>query len=214
VKADIGKYPWSDRSGIHGFLRLHYCYPLIMTGLAVRRFIYAMEEKMNSKYVRESSLIVSHILMPQDANVSGNVVHGGVIMKHIDTTAGMVAARHSRGRVVTASIDRLDFHNPAYVGNLLILKASINMVGRTSMEVGVRVETEEIITGATHLIASAYLTFVALDDKGRPREAPQLILETDEENRRHREALARRKTRLLEKEKEKECQENPDECKL
>ncbi len=167
---------------------------------------------MKGKYVKESSLVVSHILLPQDANVSGNVAHGGVIMKHIDTTAGTVAARHSRGRVVTASIDRLDFHYPAYVGNLLILMASINMVGRTSMEIGVRAETEEIITGAKHLIASAYLTFVSLDEQGRPRPVPSLILDSDDEKRRNREAQARREMRLLEKKKEKACKENPDTC--
>ena len=157
---------------------------------------------MEGKRIKDSSMIVSHAFLPQVANPSGNV-HGGVIMKHIDTAAGMVASRHARGRVVTASIDRLDFFSPAFVGNLLTLKASINMVGRTSMEIGVRAEREDIITGDINHIASAYLTFVALDDEGRPREVPPLILESEEEIRRNREAQTRREVRLVEKRREK-----------
>ena len=160
---------------------------------------------MKGKRVAESRAIVSFALQPQDANLAGNV-HGGVIMKHIDTTAGIVAARHARCNVVTASIDRLDFHNPAFIGNLLILKASANIVGRTSMEIGVRAEAEDIISSRIRHIASAYLTFVALDENGRPTEVPPLICESEEEIRREREARARKETRLAEKTREKECQ--------
>jgi acyl-CoA hydrolase len=121
---------------------------------------------------------------PEDANPVGNV-HGGVIMKYVDTAAGAVAIRHARRICVTASIDRLDFHNPVYVGDLLILKASITMVGRTSVEVGVRVEAEDLLTGKVRHTASAYLSFVAMDEKGTPTQVPPLILETDDENRRN-----------------------------
>ena len=142
----------------------------------------------------------------QDANLVGNV-HGGVVMKYIDTTAGIVAARHACSNVVTASIDRLDFHSPVFVGDLLTLKAGLNMVGNTSMEVGVRVEAENFLTGEIRHTASAYLTFVALGPNGRPMEVPPLILETEEEVRRHREALARREMRLVERLRERKSQE-------
>ena len=145
---------------------------------------------MPSKTVKETRVTVSHVMQPQDANVAGNV-HGGVIMKLIDTTAGVVATRHARNNVVTASIDQLDFHFPAKIGNLLTFRASINMVGRTSMEIGVRVDTEDLITGRLTHTASAYLTFVALDENGRPREVPRLVPETEEEKRRLAEARER-----------------------
>ncbi len=159
---------------------------------------------MEGKGVAESSTILSYALQPQDANPAGNV-HGGVVMKQIDTAAGVVGVRHARCNVVTASIDRLDFHNPAFIGNLLILKASVNMVGRTSMEIGVRAEAEDIISGRVRHIASAYLTFVALDEKGKPKEVPCLLFESEEEIRRECEARARREARLAEKTREKEC---------
>ena len=156
---------------------------------------------MQAKAVSESSLVTAIQMMPHDANPSGNV-HGGVIMKHIDTTAGIVSLRHAGMNVVTASIDRLDFHYPAYVGDLLVLSASVNLVGSTSMEVGVRVEGDETRTGKIRHTASAYLTFVALDENGKPTRLPGLILETDEQKRRNAEALERRKTRLAEKKRE------------
>lgn len=165
--------------------------------------------KMNGKKVRESSVTLAQQMNPQDANPAGNV-HGGVIMKLIDTIAGAVATKHARANTVTASIDRLDFHHPVYVGNLLTLKASLDMVGKTSMEIGVRVESEDLITGKIRHTASAYLTFVALDEGGNPIVLPPLILETGEQKRRNREAMARKKIRLVEKKQEKECQENPE----
>ena len=143
-----------------------------------------------------------HMVQPQDANLAG-ITHGGVVMKHIDDAAGVVAIKHTGCAVVTASIDRLDFHNPVYIGNLLTIKASINMVGRTSMEIGVRVEAEDISTGEIRHTASAYLTFVALDAHGKPTAVPGLILVTDEEKRRNQEARDRRTVRLAEKTKEK-----------
>jgi len=101
---------------------------------------------MKAKAVRESSVTMSHMMMPQDANPAG-IIHGGIVMKHIDDAAGVVALRHTRSVCVTASIDRIDFFNPVYIGDLLTLKASLNMVGSTSMEIGVRVESENLITG-------------------------------------------------------------------
>jgi uncharacterized protein (TIGR00369 family) len=166
---------------------------------------------MEGKSIRESYVVMSQLMSPQDTNNAGNV-HGGVIMKLIDTAAGVAAVRHARSNVVTASIDRLDFHHPAFVGNLLTLRASLNFVGRTSMEVGVRVETENLISGERLHTASAYLTFVALDREGRPMQLPPLIPETEEELRWNREANARRETRLAEKRKEKACQIAADRC--
>jgi acyl-CoA hydrolase len=141
---------------------------------------------------------------PEDANPMGNV-HGGIIMKHVDSTGGCCAIRHARRLCVTASIDRLDFHYPVYVGNLLILKASVNMAGRTSMEVGVRVEAEDLITGEVRHTASAYLTFVALNEEGKPTGIPPLLAETEDEKRRSCEAAIRREWRLGEKEREGRC---------
>ena len=161
---------------------------------------------MDEKRVSESAVATSQVMMPQDANPAGNV-HGGVIMKLIDTAAGVVARRHTRCNAVTASIDRLDFHHPVYVGDLLTLRASIYLVGRTSIEIGVRAETEDLLTGQVRHTASAYLTFVALGSDGRPTEVPGLILETEEEIRRNREASERRDLRLAEKRKEKAHQD-------
>jgi uncharacterized protein (TIGR00369 family) len=153
---------------------------------------------MKGKTVKETSVVIALEMNPQDANPAGNV-HGGVIMKLIDTAAGVVAKRHAGSNVVTASIDNLDFHHPVYVGDVVFFKASINYVGNTSMEVGVRVEAENPITGDVRHTASAYLTFVALDENGKPKKVPPLILETEEEKRRYSEAERRRQIRLSEK---------------
>lgn len=152
---------------------------------------------MEGKTVGESRVIHSHVMLPQHANPAGNV-HGGIIMKHIDIAAAVVACRHARKNVVTASIDRIDFHNPVFIGDLLILKASLNLVGRSSMEVGVRVEAENLLSGELTHTASAFLTFVALDETGTPCEVPRLILETDEERRRNEQSQMRRKNRQRE----------------
>lgn len=164
-----------------------------------------------AKTVADSRVTMSIMMQPQDANPAG-IVHGGVVMKHIDDAAGVAALRHTRCNVVTASIDRLDFHNPAFIGNLLSLKASMNLVGTTSMEVGVRVETEDLKTGEIRHTASAYLTFVALDEDFRTRPVPPLVLESDEDRRRDRQARDRRRVRLAEKTHEKSCRNRPDTC--
>jgi uncharacterized protein (TIGR00369 family) len=157
--------------------------------------------KMEGKRTNESSIVMAQQMNPQDANPAGNV-HGGVIMKLIDTAAGVVAMRHSRSNAVTASIDRLDFHDPVFIGDVLTLKSCLNLVGRTSMEVGVRVEAENLRTGEIRRTASAYLTYVALDENGHPLEIPPLILETEDEKRRNCEAKARRDMRIRERRKE------------
>ncbi|MFC1905245.1 acyl-CoA thioesterase [Chloroflexota bacterium] len=153
---------------------------------------------MESKTVKETAVTTAQMMTPQDVNVAGNV-HGGVIMKLIDTATAVVAFRHARGNAVTASIDRLDFHSPVYPRDLVTCKASLNLVGKTSMEIGVRVETENLLTGEVRHTASAYLTFVALDKTGRPMILPKLALETEEEKRRYHEAQARRAARLRER---------------
>ncbi|MBI5584530.1 MAG: acyl-CoA thioesterase [Deltaproteobacteria bacterium] len=160
---------------------------------------------MEAKRSQDSRIVIIQQMTQQDANLAGNV-HGGVVMKHIDSTAGIVAVRHASSNVVTASIDRLDFFSPVFIGDLLHLQASLNMVGRTSMEVGVRVEAENFLTGEVRHTASAYLTFVALGGDGRPVEVPPLLLETGEEKRRHQEAVARREMRLAEKVRERKAQ--------
>ena len=158
---------------------------------------------MDGKRVDESRVFMAQVMNPQDANPAGNV-HGGVIMKLIDTAAGTVAVRHARSNVVTAAIDRLDFHQPVFIGDLLTLKASLNFAGRTSMEIGVRVEAENCMTGDVRHTSSAYLTFVALDKTGHPLDVPPLVLETDDDKRRNEESKARREMRTLERKKEKE----------
>ncbi len=166
---------------------------------------------MEGKRVRESSILMAQVMNPQDANPAGNV-HGGFIMKLIDTAAGAAAIKHSKSNCVTASVDRLDFHNPVYIGDLVTLRASVTYTGKSSMEVGVRVESQNLFTGQTRHTVSAYMTLVALDKNGKPAAVPQLILETPEEQRRNSEAQARREGRLREKTKEKACQLNAERC--
>jgi len=166
---------------------------------------------MEGRRVRESSILMAQVMNPQDANPAGNV-HGGFIMKLIDTAAGAAAIKHSRSNCVSASVDRLDFHNPVYIGDLVTLRASVTYTGKSSMEVGVRVESQNLMTGQIRHTVSAYMTLVALDKSGKPTAVPPLILETPDEQRRNREAQARREARLREKTKEKACQLNSERC--
>ncbi len=152
---------------------------------------------MKAKRVSDSSVVMAQVMTPQDVNIAGNV-HGGVIMKLLDTAAGVVAYRHARTNVVTATIDRLDFHHAVYVGDFVTIKAGLNLVGRTSMEIGVQAETENLITGKKRHTASANITMVAIGKDGSPAAVPPLILETDEEKQRNLKALARREARLRE----------------
>jgi len=166
---------------------------------------------MQAKTVKFSRVIMAHTMLPQDANPAG-IVHGGVVMKHIDEAAGVVAIRHAGSNVVTASIDRLDFHNPIFIGNLLTAKACLNLVGKSSMEIGVRVEAEDLLSGQIKHTASAYLTFVALDKKFRPQPIVPLKLVTAEDKRRNAEALVRRQLRLSQKSMAKNCESRADGC--
>jgi acyl-CoA hydrolase len=134
-----------------------------------------------------------------DANTAGNV-HGGVIMHLCDEVAGIAAVRHSGARVVTAAMDRMVFLHPVFVGALLTVKATVNAAWRTSMEVGVRVESEDVRSGEVTHTSTAYLTMVALDEEGRPTGVPPIRAETPDEQRRAREAQLRRNNRLAERE--------------
>ncbi|MFN8574847.1 MAG: acyl-CoA thioesterase [Gemmatimonadaceae bacterium] len=140
-------------------------------------------------------------MMPQHANNLGHVF-GGVIMAMMDTTAAVAAIRHARNTCVTASIDRVDFREPIHVGDLVLMKASVNFVGRSSMEVGVRVEAEDMVTGSRRHTNSCYLTFVAVDRNGRPVEVPEVVAETADEKRRFGAAVERRRRRLEERQAE------------
>jgi len=151
-----------------------------------------------AKPVSASKTILSMQMLPVDANPMGNV-HGGTILKLVDTAAAVAALRHARTNIVSASIDRMDFYRPVYVGDLLILKACVNYVGRTSIEVGVRIEAENLKTGKVTHTGSSYVTYVALDEKGKPTPVPQAIPETAEEKRRWREGKERREQRLKER---------------
>jgi acyl-CoA hydrolase len=141
-------------------------------------------------------------MMPQDENIRGHVF-GGAILAMLDKTAAVAAMRHCRTPCVTVSVDRVDFREPIMVGELVIMKASVNWVGRTSMEIGVRVEAENLLTGVRRHTNSCYTTFVAIDDDGRPVEVPRLICETEEDLRRNRAAVERRRRRLEERDAER-----------
>lgn len=137
-------------------------------------------------------------MLPQHSNNLG-LVFGGVILAMMDTASAVSAIRHARTTCVTASVDRVDFREPIHLGDLVIMKCSVNYVGRTSMEVGVRVEAEDLQTGNRRHTNSCYLTFVAIDRNGKPIEVPRLVPETDDEIRRYEAAKARRKRRLEER---------------
>ncbi len=170
---------------------------------------------MDPKPVSASQVTVSQLMMPQDANPSGNV-HGGVVLRIIDQAAA-AAMRHCRQRVVTARQDDMSFLKPVSLGNLLTVKASVNDVGSTSLEVGVRVEAEDLATGETWHVAAAYLVFVALDEQGTPVAVPALLAETPTEQRRQREAKRRRRLRQQHQEelalmRAEEARDDPGGC--
>jgi acyl-CoA hydrolase len=156
-----------------------------------------------SKRVSESQHETSELMMPEHANNLGHVF-GGVILSMMDKCAAIAALRHSRTNVVTASIDRVDFREPIHLGDLVVMQASVNYVGRSSMEVGVRVEAEDLMTGNRRHTNSCYLTFVAVDRNGRPIEVPELIPETEDQLRRAAAAIQRRRRRLEEREAEEQ----------
>jgi len=142
----------------------------------------------------DSAVETRYILAPHQVNSLGTAF-GGVVMSWIDAVAAMVAQRHCNGVVVTASIDKISFKAPIYIGDHVILKASVNYVGSTSMEVGVQVSKENPITGERARTTTAYLTFVHVDQNGLPREVADLAPQTDEEKRRHDNAKLRAQAR-------------------
>ena len=147
------------------------------------------------KAVRESISEYSELALPNDASGLGNVL-GGKVMHLVDLAGAMAAMRHARRPVVTLSVDQLLFLHPVRVGELIVLRSSVNRVFRTSMEVGVRVTTEKLMTGERRHTCSAYLTFVALDENRKPTPITPVIPETEEEQRRYRQAGERRQYRL------------------
>ena len=157
--------------------------------------MFELSGKRETRTVAESALDSSILMLPSDANPQGNV-YGGTIMKLMDSLAGAVAALHARKNVVTLSVDQMNFYAPVYIGNLLIQKASVNYVGNTSMEVGVRIEARSLQTGKVVHTGSSYLTFVAIDEFGKPTQVADILPLTDDEKRRYKEANARRAQRL------------------
>jgi acyl-CoA hydrolase len=141
---------------------------------------------------------MTELVLPQDSNLFGNIL-GGRVMHLIDIAGAIAAHRHCRRQVVTASVDHLDFLNSVRVGDLIILEAQVNRAFRTSVEVGVEVYSEDSDAGIRKHTTTAFLTFVALDDLGRPNPVPPLLVKTTEERRRYREAGARRAARMKKK---------------
>jgi acyl-CoA hydrolase len=146
---------------------------------------------------------MTEIVLPNDTNTLGNLL-GGRLMHFIDLTAAMAAYRHARTYIVTAAMDHIDFIRPVHLGDLVTLKSSVNRAFSTSMEVGVKVWAENTKTGVQCHVASAYLVFVAIDEKGHPVRVPPLTLETADEERRHADALLRREHREAESARRKE----------
>src|SRR5437879_8283802 len=152
-------------------------------------------EGLTGKPVSASRTEMTEVVLPQDANVFGNIL-GGRVMHLVDIAAAITAHRHCRSMAVTASVDHIDFRNPIRIGEIITLKASLNRAFHTSMEIGATVFSEDILTGEKKHTTSAYVTFVALDENHTPSPLPPLSCETPEDRRRFREALVRRKYRL------------------
>jgi acyl-CoA hydrolase len=168
--------------------------------MAARRAgVVTIAASMDPKPASESQAVLVKWMGIGDANSAG-FVHGGVVMKLCDEVAGIAAIRHCRSRVVTAAMDRMTFILPVNVGELLTCSATVNAAWRTSMEVGIRVDAENPLTGDSRHTSTAYLTMVAVDDNGTPMPVPPLLTETDVERRREREAELRRQNRLAERE--------------
>jgi acyl-CoA hydrolase len=150
---------------------------------------------MRAKPVRESASEYFELILPNHANTAGTLF-GGKLMQLVDLAAALAAARHARCAVVTASVDSMTFLHPVQIGQLVVLRSAVNRVFRTSMEVGVKVLVEDLLTGECSHVSSAYLTFVAMDRDRHRLEPPQVIPETDEEKRRWEQAGIRRQLRL------------------
>ena len=154
-----------------------------------------MNDQLLPRPVSDSQSEMAEIVLPNDANPLGALL-GGRLMHWIDMAGALAAHRHSRNYVVTASIDHLDFLVPVHIGDLVILRSSVNRVFHTSMEVGVKVSSENTLTGERKHTTSAYVTFVCVDSEGRPHAGPPLVLETADDRRRWRDAGMRREMRV------------------
>ncbi len=148
--------------------------------------------------VSASQAMMSELMMPHHANNMGNVF-GGVILSLVDRVAAVAATRHARRQCVTVSVDRVDFLQPIYLGELVTALASVNYVGRTSMELGIRIEAENLLTGERRHTNSCYVTYVAIDERGKPVPVPPVAPETEDQRRRYRAAEERRARRLEER---------------
>ncbi|HET8576476.1 MAG TPA: acyl-CoA thioesterase [Methylomirabilota bacterium] len=151
-----------------------------------------------------SRVVVARPMQPPDANAQGNV-HGGVILRMMDEAAGIAVARHTHSRAVTAAIDSFSFLHPVHIGDFVTVLASINWVGRSSLEVGVRVEAENLRTGAVTHTGTGRLIYVSIDEQGRPKPVPPLIPETDDDRRRMAEAEERQKARVAARQPDQEA---------
>ncbi|HEX3544102.1 MAG TPA: acyl-CoA thioesterase [Candidatus Acidoferrum sp.] len=158
------------------------------------------EEMLMPRPVRDSQSEMTEIVLPNDANPLAALL-GGRLMHWIDLSGAMAAHRHSRSHVVTASLDHIDFLVPVRVGDLVILRSSVNRVFRTSMETGVKIFVENYIADTTQHVASAYLTFVAIDPQGNRLKVPAVIPETEDQQRRYDDAGRRREIRRVELER-------------
>ena len=155
---------------------------------------------MKEKSPAESHAEVIVRMFPSDANPAGNVF-GGEILKHIDMVAGIVAQRHSQSNAVTVCMDSVNFLKPVFVGNVLTLNARINYVHNSSMEIEVKAEAEDIVTGIRTVTGTAFVTFVALDKNGKPVHVPKLSLKTDDDRIKFEEGKIRMDTRLKNRQK-------------
>ena len=153
---------------------------------------------MKPHHPRESETVMSELMMPQHANIMGNVF-GGVVLSLVDRIAAVCAIRHAQKQCVTVSVDKVDFREPIHVGELLTGFARVNYAGKTSMEVGVKIIAEHLITGEKRHTNSCYLTFVALDEHGKPAPVPPIVPETPDEKRRFERAAKRRTSRVMER---------------
>jgi len=153
---------------------------------------------MKARHPRESETVMSELMMPNHANIMGNVF-GGVILSLVDRIAAVCAIRHAKQQCVTVSVDKVDFKEPIHVGELVTGFARVNYAGKTSMEVGVKVIAEDLISGTKRHTNSCYVTYVALDDKGQPAPVPPIVPETADEKRRYERAAKRRASRVMDR---------------
>jgi acyl-CoA hydrolase len=153
---------------------------------------------MQGRHPRESEAVMSELMMPQHANIMGNVF-GGVLLSLVDRAAAVAAIRHARRPCVTVSVDKVNFREPIRVGELVTALARVNFTGHSSMEIGVKVIAENVLTGEQRHTNSCYLTYVALDDRGHPTQVPPVEPETPDEKRRYNRAAKRRATRVMDR---------------